>query len=78
MKLTKSQQECLAHLKEHNTYLHFMRAIGRLNPTSYYFSHAKMKRFRYSTVRKLVQEGYLEVFDKDVYQSHKVRLKEQK
>ncbi len=75
-KLSKYQQELLNHLKENNTFLHYMGYMGSFNPSPRYFASETMKRFKPMTVDILVDAGYLERYDTVKYSNdHKVRLK---
>lgn len=73
MKLSKTQQETLGDFKK-DSFLHFMPYMGSFNPSAYYFMSGTMKRYRYSTVQKLITLGYLETFAEEVVSGkHKVR-----
>ena len=75
MKLSKTQQECLDHLKHNKTFLYYMEYMGRFRPNAYYFADKTMKRFRENTVRKLIELEYIEIYESDGYGKHKARLK---
>jgi len=74
MKLSKTQNECLQHLKDNNTFLHYMEYMGRFNPNAYYFASGTMKRFRDSTVKNLIKLGYLKIVKDNGYGKHEVIL----
>ena len=55
IKLSKAQRDVLIHLVENDTFLHYMPYMGQFRPNAYWFANSTMKRFRWDTVRKLIE-----------------------
>lgn len=72
-KLSKTQQEVYDQLLA-GEYCHYMRYMGRFNPTPYYFMHGTMRRCT-AQVNALLEKGLAERFDVDRFGEHKVRAK---
>ena len=76
IQLSKTQLSALDEIRKCGTELHFMPYRGSFCSHAYYFQSGTMKHYRFATISKLIEAGFLKKINISRFDEHDVVLVE--